>query len=227
MFGSEERVVVDLPCVEYFTPICNKVLVHIENKNSNATTESGIILCADPDWDEGANCNVYGTVKAIPNKLLRREKAYYEFGMEHGTEMEVEVGDKVFFTRTESYNCDAITVGDDLYYLVDYPELILALRGDKRIMLNGFVLMERINEEMKSDYLDLSFSTKNKVTYGKVIEVGKPNDWYMTPNVSDPKDIKVGDTVVCKMAGISIESELFRVLGDYIYMQGRWISAAL
>lgn len=228
MFGSEDRVIIrDVPSLDKVRAVCNKVVVRIDHEVAKSNTEAGLIMCADTDWDETGNCNVHGTVVKVPEKLFRREKPKNEFGMEHGTIVEVEKGDEVWFMRSESFNCPAFIIDEKLYYLIDYAELILAVRDDKKILLNGNILMRRVFDGVEERGLFTGISEKEDKCKGVVEKVGRPNDWYLTKGVVEPNDIEEGDKVISKLPMINLENSLYSVLDDCVYMQRRWLVAVM
>ena len=120
------------------------------------------------------------------------------------TEMEIEVGDRVIF----GYNIVPNAINHDkclgTAVYIKYDELYCAIRDDRVIMLNGYVMVEAIEDYnpdigiIVPDYLQ----SINHFQRGKVLHIGSPVKKYrMYPELGpDPEgQISKGDEVLFHM----------------------------
>ena len=224
MIGAEDIFFHEIDDIDRFVAINNKVIIRIDFDPDKATTPGGIYM-GSSYWDEAGHVPRYGEVICVPSKLIHREHS--GFGIEWGTDIEIKKGDTVFFGKMASYASPRITDKDkNTFYVIDYSDIILRLRGDEIYPLNGFVIVEKIVESVSSKGLILDFSKKQNKTRGIVRYTGKPLDYYFPvwSDINDPS-LNIGDKVIFSLAGwTELEDERYCKLDKNLgYIQGRWI----
>ena len=235
---------------ENFKPIMNHVLIKPDRRNDEVLigTDDKFKLYLDTSWADGEHVCVTGTVVAVPDTLhhIRSEIPL----MDWQTTMELAVGDKVWYDFVAGKNAfgnDRHTdlrffeVGDDVYIAIQYSECFVARRGDQTIMLNGYILAEPIEEELKTtielpDFLKKSRSAK----FAKVVFVGSCNKSYLTLDRGlrkgvwingDTDEISVGDVVAFSpFTDIELEYELhakFDGKKTFLRIQRKYVNAII
>jgi len=179
----------------------NTVLVEMTYTTEGIKSKGGIVIGfnRDVEYDDESDSHaanlaeIYATVYKCPPKL------YYKRGdslsMPWDCNMELQVGDTVFFNGMESSNAVEILCEGITYKLIPYQDIYCAKRGTEVIMLNGYVLLERVFLENKSE---LAVSKQGEVdkTRGIVRYVGRPPKEYQRKEYCDIKDLEVGDMVL-------------------------------
>lgn len=197
-----------------FKPIMNHVLIKPDRRNDEVLvgTDDKFKLYLDTTWADGEHVCVKGTVMAVPDQLV------YMRGltplMEWQTTMELQVGDKVWYDFVAGKNAfgndrhtdlRCFEVGDDIYIAIKYCDCFVAKRGDQTIMLNGYVLAEPIEDEIKTTILLPDFLKKKRSNkFARVAYVGSCNGGYMYYDKAiddvvwrnaDPDEIAPGDVI--------------------------------
>jgi co-chaperonin GroES (HSP10) len=227
MTGSDDRFVHSIDSIGAYRAVNNKVIVRIDFDPDKATTPGGIYM-GSSYWDEAGHVPRYGVVVGIPDKLFFREDA--KFGIEWGTNIEVSPGDTVYFGKMASYASPVLKDKDgSVFYVIDYSEIIIRARGEEIYPLNGYVIVEKIEETVGGKGLILDFSKKQNKTKGIVKYVGRPVDYYFPLSAEIPEpSVSAGDKVIFSLAGwTELEDQRYSSLkGDLGYIQSRWIAAA-
>lgn len=188
----------------------NHVAIELLRAEKDATTPSGIKVgfLEDTQWeddDEGkANthpadiASIIGNVVKVPDRLWFDAKA--QDGMPWDTDMELKIGDLVWFSFLESANAVEIVINTPsginqhkLIRIIPYQDVFVAKRGKEVICLNGYCLLEQVQLPKLSKYDILSkgvFEDRGVIKY-----LGKPNRRYQGDKYSDDVDVKVGDSV--------------------------------
>lgn len=181
----------------------SSVLIKIVLKNEKRTTKSGIIVVGDVDFNPAENAQRVGVVEWVPSYLNYRET-------ESETDMELEVGDRVWFDYMTGLNCVRFDVGGDEYKFMNYSDIYVADRDGKKIMLNGNCLFELVDDEVKSE---LAIKTgKKDVRYGICKYAGKPNKRYEGDKWVDDEEIVEGMKVIFGMPPVMLEDSLHEEL---------------
>lgn len=202
----------------------NTVLVEMTYTTEGIKSKGGIIIGFNTDWEfEDETDSHAGNLAEIYAKVYRcPPKLYYERGdslsMPWDTDMELQVGDIVFFNAIESRNSVEIVCEGKTYKLLPYQDLYCAKRlvthktpSDvlweykitgrvnlteyEVIMLNGYVLLERVYLENVSP-LAVSKDAGIDKTRGIIRYVGSSPKEYQRKEYSDIKDLEVGDMVL-------------------------------
>jgi len=211
----------------------NRVLVKIEdnlddgNKLKDTTLD---IVLAGGEWNEASRVVRFGKVVMKPERLVFRDKDNGESEglMEWDTDMEIEIGDLCYFGKIASANSEIVYVGDELYYLIPYSRLILAIRGEEIIMLNGYCLLEEVIEKTRVRGLVLDFGDHVNKKMGVVTHVGNGNRSYFGSEAVDA-EIEVGDEVVFEKNFFGyLEDDTFATLPKGTgFVQRSWIVGVL
>ena len=192
----------------------NTVLVEMTYTTEGIKSKGGIIIGFNTDWEfEDETDSHAGNLAEIYAKVYRcPPKLYYERGdslsMPWDCNMELQVGDTVFFNAIESRNSVEIVCEGKTYKLLPYQDLYCAKRLGKIwrgiggataetevIMLNGYVLLERVYLENVSP-LAVSKDAGLDKTRGIIRYVGSSPKEYQRKEYSDIKDLEVGDMVL-------------------------------
>jgi len=208
----------------------NRVLVRVDNLPDDGVeykAKNLNIILAGSEWNESARVARYGEVVMVSDMLKNRTADNdSEAMMEWGTEMELEVGDAVWFGIMSSANSEILYVGDDMYYVMPYSRIMVVRRGDDLIPINGYCLLEEVIDKTRVDGLVLDMGDKRNKRRGIVTHVGRRNDWYFGTDAVDAK-VKVGDTVAFggDFFGV-LEDEMFATLPKNTgFVQQCWIIA--
>ncbi len=204
---------ITLDTIEGFKPLNGLVL--IGNPTSTEKTTSGLFIVGKQE----DHVKVINEVIAVPDTAKCSE---WE------TEMLLVVGDKVLVNYLSIIKAEEIMVGDVTYLLVPYEKIILIKREDELVLLNGYVLLEPVTEEVqKSGIIILLQTAKQASKRGIVRHMGIPNKRYTDETHTDEIDIKLGDMVGLKHGYNSkLESSYHQTIGDYWVVQRRNIVAA-
>jgi hypothetical protein len=186
----------------------NIVIIEITEATKDKVTKSGIhigfsddVVYAEGDESHEADvAEVWGYVAGLPSKLYFNRKDVTS--MPWDTEMELRIGDMVWFNYFASVNCDELVCGDRRFYAISYQDLYVAKRKDEIIPLNGYCLCEPVRIDYESDLAEgvVEHYEKNKVV---VRHLGQPNKRYFTGGGrqtyhNDIIDVKEGDTVLLR-----------------------------
>lgn len=206
----------------------NKVLVQIAERNIEKKTESGVILIAptDTDWNPAIHSDRHGVVYAVPPSL-RFDRTPY--GMSWETEMELAVGDEVWFDFMDSENCVVLDCDDgNDYKLIEYENIYVARREGEIIPLNGYCLFSDyiIEAASKFDPSDGQVDPR----YGYVEHIAYFNMQYQTKMFSDYFNLLPGDKVMFghRAKRYYVEEERYKTLEQmYRPVQRRNVAAMM
>jgi co-chaperonin GroES (HSP10) len=169
----------------------NRVLVEVDAFiYESIETKSGLKLAIDPSWEVSPYSVRNGTVVLLPEKLIDWEQD--STAMSWKTDMDVRIGDKVWFYGMMSQDCEKLSFKGRKFMVLSYEDLYLAKRGEEVIMLNGNVLLEPIIKTVKA----LSFEQRMEDNlFAKVAYIGK-NNYEYEHDKEDCPDLKVGMEVI-------------------------------
>jgi co-chaperonin GroES (HSP10) len=207
---KEQRQVIKLDSIEGYHPYSGAVLVRPVSKE-NITTKSGIILGINisTQYGEGTESHVAdftsteGTVIALP---LHQETEGYEIPNE------LIVGDHVWWSYRGTTLGVEIIVGKELYLLVEYFYMMAAKRDEEIIILNGFVLVEEI-QQRRSDVIETI--TGIDKTRGIVRYMGQKRTYPDGSGFTDEIDIEIGDEVLIRKGSADIKTERQKYLSTF------------
>lgn len=227
----------------------NMVLIKVPEFRAERKTEGGIILDVNPqvqyfDDDTGSHMadleRVVGVVEKVPPSLLPEGDM-----LAWWTEVEVMVGDTVYFDYFDSINSTSFVCGEDEYRLIPYSSCYIAIRESQIVCLNGYCLFEEVYEddadagEAKGP-INMAMMDKEGVIGSKTDKIFSPNPKpdelkgkvhslgskmkYWTDHYTDDIDIEVGDTVTFrkKAARIYLErAKHFQTLDKKLFRMQR------
>lgn len=209
----------------------NNVLVRVDlNPTEDVVLDSGIIMCgyASSEWNDAEAMPRFGEVIMMPNRLVEMDFSNMHSAnmMEWGTEIEVEVGDIVYFGAMIAANAESFIYEDTLYLLIPYSRIICRVREDAVTPVNGYCLLSEKMDKQHAKGIITSHADKVNRRRGKITHVGRANDYYFGEDAVDA-EVEVGDEVVFsgKFLG-RLESDVFAQLPKGTsYTQRRWIIA--
>lgn len=188
----------------------------------------------------------YKTHQPIPDRAKVFDEKYMDeyrrnnppvpySGMDWKTEMELQIGDKVVMYYLAVDNCmkqgayekdyefyhDKMNDRKEEYIWVKYQNIYVAIRDGKIIPINGFVLVEPMEntvhehkkkeaENRKIKLIRDNKSNNTHAVYGKVAYMGKPNIEYKEGHLSDIgyDNVQVGSEIIMKkISDIPMEYE--------------------
>lgn len=239
----------------------NHIAVELLRLEKDAVTKGGIYagFLEDVTWEKDGESHpadiaaVIGRVVKLPDKLYYNEEDIHN-SFPWDTDIDLEIGDLVWFNFIESLNTNEIQIDYNqsgikhtkIVRFIPYQDCYAAKRVThatslvinedttftKTIMLNGYVLLEPIPLPRLSK-LDHISQDKVYTDRGIVAYVGKPNRAYVNKNYSDNPDIEVGQTAYL-MPGytpflLERQSSLAHFNGDKLYycVQNRRIALAV
>jgi hypothetical protein len=178
----------------------NHVLLEMTYTTEGIKSKGGVIIGVgrDLEYEDETTTHaadlteIWGIVAKLPDEL------YYKRddpnSMPWDCDMELQVGDIVWFNTIESRNAVEIVCEGKLYKIIPWQDCYCAKRGKEVIMLNGYVLCEQVYTYNDSP-LALKNETEDK-TRGIVRYIGKCNREYQNQNYIDFQDLRVGDEVL-------------------------------
>lgn len=223
--GKRDEFKVD---IERLCVTNNNVLIRVDVLPEDGYVLNSGIIIAGSRFNEAGHVARFGVVEKVPEKLKIRGEHEFAGAMEWGTEMELLVGDVVFFGKMASANSPALIYEDRVYYLINYSEIILTKRNDTIIPLNGYAIVEKVIKGYSANGLELSFGDYQDKRLGVVKYSGSNNSFYYGSDAIDA-NISVGDTVVFNGGyWTELEYDVFAVLDSKLgYVQKCWINAIL
>lgn len=201
--AKEKKQIIRLSSIDGWRPYKGTVLIKPVSKEG-ATTKGGVLIGfnLETNYGEGKGSHVAdlapteGEVVALP--LIHRS------GDEYYIPNELEVGDHVWFSYRGSVTGVDVFVDREHYLLVDYTYMLAARRGENIYILNGYVLLEEVYEESKSDVIIME--KKKNPLHGIVRYIGSKRDYY-GGRKTDEIDLEVGDLVLLRKGAHTIQFE--------------------
>lgn len=179
----EEKIVSPIRVETIPKPINNYVLVRCETKSHDSIDVAGNKLYIDNTFEVGAHIKLTGIVAAIPDRLRCLDDSPHSIDWE--TDIDVQVGDKVWFRFMANHTANMGTskevyVDGVRHIFINYGMLFMAEREGERFMLNGYVAIEPISKNKKSDFLEAIYEKEdNHTSIGVVRCVGRFNRRYV------------------------------------------------
>ena len=224
----------------------NTVMVEMLYSSEGMKTKGGVIVGFDTDVEYSEDHTSHVADLAIVTAMVYKTPVglYYDKEDSHGMpwdcDMELEIGDLVWFNAMESLNSVEIECESKTYKLLPYQDLYVATRkvtpydggglawrfafltqSDVRIVipLNGYVLLEPVYT--KTEHSLAIDDKKEDLTRGIVRFVGKPNREYQNDKYADFQELEDGDLVLFNpntpVFRLERKSYLARFDGDKIY----------
>lgn len=222
--------------LEKVRTLYNYVIIEFDPK-LHEKTNSGIFTPAITQVDTVALHVIRtGTVVKKPEKLYYSQQDS-QYSMRWKTNIEIEIGDQVWLNPS-TVNDYVFRENNKYYRVINYEDLIVAKRNDKIIMLNGFILLEPIINEIQA----LKFTSKvQENDKGKIKYIGKKNEEYCIPEYvqfdetvyrSDPDGIEEEDIVLFNKKDVpklrNLEYDIYSKLDGKSYLIAqRYMIAAI
>jgi len=193
----------------------NYVAVELLRVEKDAKTHAGIYMgyLEDTTWEDDSEthpadiASVIGRVVKLPPKLYYNPNDKSN-SLPWDTDMELEIGDLVWFNFIESLNANEVDVDGKIIRIIPFQDLYVAKREDfnanwhkeyredayktyETICLNGYVILEQVPLPKISE-LDVVSEQKVYDDRGIVRYSGKPNRAYVDPRYSDNIEIQEG-----------------------------------
>lgn len=199
-------------------------------------------LYFEKSYHPEAAINVFGVVRAVPEKLLFFKKEIdeikNEFGGSHNcpvdrlqeiqwltrlsaqydVPVELKVGDTALFKYQVYFQAykegRVFTQGKDMLILIPYDMIVLAIRDEKFIPVNGYVLIQPIIT--KSSVILEEGQEEDQL--GIITHIGEPLRGYLGYDDVDDDFWQVGDTVCFKKSyTVPVEYAHFQTLDQKYY----------
>ncbi len=205
----------------------NHVLVKIVRSAEGLKTKGGVTIgfltdevFAEGDDSHSANlAEIHGVVAKVPQRLFFDKDDPNTMDWE--TEMELQVGDTVWYSLMEAKNSVQILCEGEVYKSIPYADIYVAKREEeitgmtattkrdierllystkpiynkKIIVLNGYVLCKPVYFKKTSEF-DISSEAKIDKTRGVIAFIGNPVTAYLRDEYNHIEDLRVGDEVM-------------------------------
>ena len=203
----------------------NYVLVKELRKNDELLLRSGHKLYLDTSYEKEKHASVYGLVVKVPEKLYFDKESHSTKSVYYDVDIELKSGDIGFFNYMCVQNCidnNAFLLdGEDVYFFIKYDLFICAKRGDDVIPVNGFVIVEALENEnikrLEAIGLVAPDGNQDSERRGIVKYIGSPvrNYFYENEGTCDTNEIKQGNTVLFGINdSIALEYDIHRILSQ-------------
>lgn len=224
----------------------NHVLIKVR-LNNKLKLNTGQELYLETVFNPQDHVPVTGEVVKVPETLYYNQKDKSE-SLQWKTHMEVLPGDIAFFEYFAALMALAGKVDPaqqyqepkyleykgELYIFLKYDALMFVKREEKIIPVNGFMICEPIEKELKTSsnlILPKSLQKKESNKFAKVYYVGSTNDEYLDGKYKDVEDIKPGNIILFSpYANQRVEYSLHQKFSlkkrekeKYIVVQRRWV----
>lgn len=210
-------------------PISNWVIVKVTKKNDEIKVGDKT-LYLDTSFEKEKNIERYAEVVFPPKRLNFEVRGAAR--MEQEVDMELRTGDIVYFhfnTLLVSEKDQRFIIKDnEKLYFIPYNSIYCAKRRDDVVMINGWVLVEPKEEQVKT-ILELPKYLRNKesMQVGTVKYIGNHvRKYFNYPGVEDSLEINKGDVVFFDSEdSIPMEYDTHNTLGKLYRMQRKDILA--
>jgi hypothetical protein len=189
--------------------IMNNVLVK-SDPNDEILLSNGFKLFLDNRFEEQKNAPQSGVVVQLPEKLVFSHDPDTD-SLQFNVENELQVGDVIIFNYLAHHFAVSTGAVIDGNILVKYDSIYLAIRNGEVIALNGSVIVEPMNELIKSNiYIPDSYNKRLK-NYGRVVYSGIPDKGHRM-RTDGPPDMPM----LATEEGFS-QSDRYAQKGDKVY----------
>lgn len=218
-------------------------LIMIEVESGEKKTAGGVVIGFNDEiqYAEGSDnhiadvATVHGKVEKIPLSLNFRPDN--PNAPSWTTELEIQVGDEVWFNPLVATNCTELLVEDRVFKLIPYGDLFVAKRQTTEpkvevICLNGYCLIGKV-EKKSLGSLDLLSEQNIDLTRGIIRYMGSKNKSYQNKFYTDDIDVQIGDEVLFAEGNYPIPLERFKYNATfdngkmYFATQRRFMAAVL
>ena len=214
----------------------NHVLIRVDRENDELLLSNGLKLYLDTSYEKEKHFPRVGVVEQAP-EMIYFDREEPRRSCDFDTEVEIQKGDIVIFHYLAIENSRARYASlkkhvDPKLDLIPYDTIFVAIREGKVIPVNGYVIVEPLDETFETSlYIPDTARTFSK-TKGVVRYISTPLNGYLEwPDMFDTDEIAVGDTVCYRAENcIPFEYDLHQQLdkGKKLFrMQRRDIDAIL
>jgi hypothetical protein len=142
---------------------------------SDTTKYQGTDLYTAKNWAKGVHGERVFRVAKAPDSVYFNPRNSKKSNL-FKTEMEVQVGDTIFINQIESLNSWTYSFEGKIYHTIKYDNIVCAIRDDKIIPVNGFILVSPVKKTRKALLHEVEYMAMNE---GIVEYIGKPNKDYI------------------------------------------------
>lgn len=206
----------------------NWVLVKPDPGNNEIRLKGGKKLFLNTSFEEHQHAVTSGTVVKCPSSLTYYTE-HTTARLQYHTTQELLPGDKIIFhflqTSSSVSKGRYIEDGDEIYLLIKYDSIFCALRGEKILPINGYILVEpkmvaayeTISTLILPDYLKKQTSEMR----GTIRHMASPLFGYddYPEYGEDSNEYQVGDDILFrKVDAVPLQYEMHRLFDkDIIY----------
>lgn len=182
-------------------PRNNYVLVQPVYDMNKIKTGKTILFTGDTSWKPEHHAQVICKVITRPLQLIYSEKKKMnEYSMEWETEMNLKAGDKIWVDYLAALNAEKkyhVVCENIKYYFIKYENIFLVKRGNRIIMLNGYILISPYQKKIKRKIIlpDTLKKKDDNDEFGIVKRIGEPNFQYRDERYYDDDYLCVKDKV--------------------------------
>ena len=217
----------------------NYVLIQCEPLQDKVMI-AGKELLIDTSYEAQDYVTTCGIVTHLPEKLYFNPNNVNE-SMEWDTDMELQVGDKVYMDYHSvmmafGHKVDKmqdkpdprwIEIDGKDHVFIHYQDIFCYERGGELKTVNGYSIVEMVEKPQST----IELVSKTYEDHVKVVITGTPNRRYLNPEYSDGL-VNVGDTVILKKAKSKYQGVVSIFLRPVVIngvkrflTQGRWLYA--
>lgn len=210
----DKKIVTKIDNLDQFYPGINMVLV--KSAFDTSTIGDEIKIYVDTAYGEIEHASRIVRVVKIPPFLSIKGRSHYNESfinaLDWYTEIELLPGDLAWvdplsvINNNNTVDTNVYLYEGEIYFAIRYDKFIAAKRDNKVVMLNGYILIEKIWQDSEEDifmYEPISY-------YSKIAYVGKPNSYYYNSWYSDDVIIKENDIIINPDHMITLEHDLHR-----------------
>lgn len=182
----------------------------------------------DTSYQESKHQVTRGIVRAVPDSLYFTKKPGSHATMPWLTDMELQVGDMVYYDYLTAMNAKNPTSstqfrvnGFDCIWM-KYNQIYCAVREEEIVPVNGYCLVEPL-KTMRSDMFDFSImDNDHDQSVGVLRHVGSLIRWYRYHKHADSAEYKPGQIVLMKKVNdIPLESKYHESIDRFWRVQRR------
>ena len=207
----------------------NHVLIEVDClRHKKIAFESGTEIIVDPTFSPQIHAQTSGIVKVVPESLYYNKLDRGFESVEYLTDINLEVGDKVFFHYLQidiAINQRRIIEEDGKFFIfIKHDSLFMSIRNEKIIMHNGWMLLEPVDKAVDKDSVVNTKIPKSRQKHdplkGRIAFLGDSVKEYWWGNNETDEGINVnkGDTVIfLPHSDIPLEYDMHQSLKEKYY----------
>jgi hypothetical protein len=225
----------------------NQVLIKIDMFNEKIVFADNSSITIDMTFEPQDHITAIGKVIKVPSRLTYSEKNGESNAMEWETPMDLREGDTVYMDYLEvmlalgmkankaaSYPMESyFEVDNELYIIITYAALFFAVRNDRVIMLNGFVMAEPVEVKIQTAFMVQlgmdPIDDTEKTRWARVLESGSVVTRHKAKKFHPQGMAHVGDLIFFKLIGkVRAERKMHQIHlkgRNYFIIQSWWIYA--